>query len=1332
MKLRKMNKILAIFFLVVTVLSGAVWNYLSSEQFAKIINQQIFNHTKDLQSLQFSFKQIQPTIIPPGISIGKVDVEYKLPDEEILSLSVDSIDVAFNLFDFLSKKVSINWVKVKNGHLEYKTKINQDKMDTKKFFDEISKGSNDLLRVFSTLPIKIDGINLDSVNIKVNEERFAINKLEVAIEKKSINSDFEIDFLSGLLSEKVNYLHGSVVVNKDFIKLSNIRAYGGNRNTLFNGQYEINSKNYLGYGRIETKIKNLQDELNFADIGKIYDGTADVIYSIEGNLEKFKISSEVVCENVKSDFINVDKISGKLEFENNKSFKISNVVAMQGQGKLEIGNEFTIYDFGLKEFIPGQVNIKVNKFEIKNILSYVQDSLSPLNAKLTGELRFALNRSGFSVEILEEVLLNDVDVIFGKSSAIKTNHATLSKSLFELNHKTFYMNSSLLIDDGRIAFEGKIDSNSLAIIVSAEKIVLERFDNFSFLKMKGLANFNIAFTGSPENTEMDATFKFSNYTLENFYLGEGRAHILFNFKSMQMQLPTLVGKVGVSNYSASANLDLDKMIINSSNIQFRDSSYSDVLLFHTPLASTLNRYKNDVIGLMNIKYSVTGPFDVQKLVVEGSVNSDGINIYGEYLNSLKLSFDFKDYVFQTKSIQIKKDNSYANAQLIYDLNKDLFSLNVNGGPFQLQRLSLYLKTPAKIESDFKFDVKYKSVHDVVDFKAEIELLNSKYETRYLADSKINISYGQGKIIGDINLFDDYLLSCNVDLDGGSRSKCGLTIDTDKLETVLGGVLGANIRQQDFDGSIDLSGDFSFIYPNWSTLTTSLKLKKLMIRREDVSFVIDKMVLFNINNGKISKLKETFIGNNAMVGFHFSGDLSSTYDFGVKANFKSSILSLVSPKILKSSGVMTVDAFLENQQSKLVPRINISSEDLELSVESIPFNIKRASIDSFFQNGVFQIKKFHAELDSGKLFANGSVALEFPYPNLSLNFQLEQAKINLFEFADTIFSGKGTLTGSQLPYYLSGDVLLNRATVRSLPDSVSKAATNININPYLPKANELNLNSLLRLNMALKTQTPVNFINNLMDMGLNADLLLQGPVTAPRAQGIVQIVPKKSKVYFKNSEYVIVRGDLLFNFERPIENPELDVLAQTNINNYLVKVRTFGPFESMNFDFASEPPLSQQDILSLVAFGYTDDVSQRLSDVDRQNLSSIGVGQFLFGQLQINQRLKQSLGVELNLGTQFEMQSSSLLNARTSDGDSTGRVRSATRIQLKKQLSEEMELSVSSTLGGSIGQRQSMNLNYSINKNTSLEGIYEVKNNDEGEEDIIDKSVGADVKFKWSF
>jgi len=116
---------------------------------------------------------------------------------------------------------------------------------------------------------------------------------------------------------------------------------------------------------------------------------------------------------------------------------------------------------------------------------------------------------------------------------LKLGGAKLSKSLFELNDKTFYMNSSVMLEDGRIAFEGKIDSKNIAIIVSAEKVDLGKFDSFSFLKMKGSSGFNIAFTGSPEDTSMDATFKYNNYSIEDFYLGEGRAHILFNFKNMQ-------------------------------------------------------------------------------------------------------------------------------------------------------------------------------------------------------------------------------------------------------------------------------------------------------------------------------------------------------------------------------------------------------------------------------------------------------------------------------------------------------------------------------------------------------------------------------------------------------------------------------------------------------------------------------------------------------------------------------------------------------------------------------------------------------------------------------
>jgi len=1332
MKLKKMNKILIIFCLILAMISGLIWNYLSSEQFANLVNQQINSNISKIPGLKLSIKKIQPLLFPPGLELSKIEVKYQQEPSTQFQLISDKVEVAFNLFDFFTKKVSINFIKIKDGSFSYLSQTKTQKVTAEQVSEQIKSISQKLLSLSKILPVKVDNLFVEKLNLLVDSELMSLNLLEFKVLNKKIVSNLELDFISGILSQKINYIHGSVIITEQKITLSNFRAYGAERNALINGEYSLSDDTYQGHGRFESNLKNIHNELSFSDIGKIYNGAADVIFSIGGKYSKYRIDSEIVLEDVKSDFINIDKLTSQLIYESDRSLRLSNVVIQENAGKLDVLNEFTIYDFIKREFIPEDVRLKAHRFQIKNILTYVQDSMSPLNAEITGILNFKLNKNGFSVDVKEDVQLDRVDVVISEDSAIKIESIKLQNSLFELNQKTFYMNVGILIDDGKMAFEGKIDSKALAIIGSAEKINLEKFDKFAFLKMKGSASFNIAFTGTPDSTQMDANLKFTNYTLEDFYLGEGRAHILFNFSDLNLLIPTLVGKVGVSNYTGQANLNLDKMIIKSSNIQFKDSSLSDILLFHAPISKSLNAYKNDVLGLLNLKYSVTGEMEVKKLSVNGSINADGISVFNEYFNSIKSSFEFKDFSLSAPSISIKKDNNYANAKLSYDLNSELFNFQINGGPFQMQRLAIYAKTPLKLESDFKFNVNYKSIGNDFEINSDVEMMNTRYETRSIPNSRILINYSKNKIAGDINLFDEYKINCNIELQNKNRSKCKLKLISDNLENVLGGLLGANIRQQDFDGEVDINGDFSFNYPNWSTLSTSLNLNKFFLRREDVSILIDKAVAFNIVNGQISKVKEIFTGNNANIAFHFSGDLATSYDFGISTTFKSSILSLISPKILRANGLLTVDAFLEDRKTLELPRVNIKSDDLEISIDQLPLNIKKAVFDSYYQSGTLHIKKLQADLDSGKFSANGSLTLEFPYPNISMNFQLEQAKINLFEFADTIFSGKGTITGSQAPYYLSGDVLLNRALVKSLPDTVSKAASNINNNPYLPRSSEMNLNSLLRLNLALKTQTPINFINNLMDMGMSADVLLQGPVTSPRAQGIVQIVPRKSKVYFKNSEYIITRGDMLFNFERSIENPEIDVSAQTNINNYVVKVRTFGALDSINFDFASEPPLSQQDILSLVAFGYTDDVSQRLSDVDRQNLSSIGVGQFLFGQLQINQKLKQSLGVELNLGTQFEMQSTSLLNARTSDGDSSGRVRSATKIQLKKQLSEEMELSVSSTLGGSIGQRQSMNLNYNINRNTSLEGIYEIKSNDEGEEDIIDKSVGADVKFKWSF
>jgi translocation and assembly module TamB len=247
--------------------------------------------------------------------------------------------------------------------------------------------------------------------------------------------------------------------------------------------------------------------------------------------------------------------------------------------------------------------------------------------------------------------------------------------------------------------------------------------------------------------------------------------------------------------------------------------------------------------------------------------------------------------------------------------------------------------------------------------------------------------------------------------------------------------------------------------------------------------------------------------------------------------------------------------------------------------------------------------------------------------------------------------------------------------------------------------------------------------------------LTGKPDRPRGEGRLFVPPNSSRVFFKNNEYQIISADINFNPKKEMTNPDFDVQALTFISTYKVYPKAYGNLERFSFDLTSEPPLPRNSILSLIAFGYTNEIQSSLYAKDQQSLTQVGVGSFVFDRFKISDILNKQFGLQVNLGTVIEQSNTqSLLSGRNqgSGAGAVGRTRSATKIELKKRLDEALTLSVSSTMGGSIGQRQSMNLNYGLTKNLQIEGVYELRTNEEGQGDIIYNSIGGDLKFRRTF
>ena len=379
------------------------------------------------------------------------------------------------------------------------------------------------------------------------------------------------------------------------------------------------------------------------------------------------------------------------------------------------------------------------------------------------------------------------------------------------------------------------------------------------------------------------------------------------------------------------------------------------------------------------------------------------------------------------------------------------------------------------------------------------------------------------------------------------------------------------------------------------------------------------------------------------------------------------------------------------------------------------------------------------MDNGYALFKGDVFFDDQEPDVNIKYVLDRAEIPILGKSIVNLTGEGIILGSERPYDVGGEISINKALiVNELSDFTAKGGGMGDVR-YLPKNQESALGKLLRLNVNVKADNNIRITNSLMDVSLRGEARIFGSPTRPRGEGRLYSPVNSSRVFFKNNEYTITSADIAFTPKKDITNPDFDIEALTFITNYRVIAKAYGDLERFNFDLTSDPPLSRNSILSLIAFGYTDELQNSIAQKDQQSLTQIGVGSFVFDRFKISDILNKQFGLQVNLGTVFEQSGTdSLLSGRSQEGQNPGgnaglgRTKSATKIELKKRLDEALSLSVSSTMGGSIGQRQSMNLTYSVNKKAQLEGVYELRTNAEGEEDIIDNSIGGDVKFRWTF
>jgi hypothetical protein len=123
----------------------------------------------------------------------------------------------------------------------------------------------------------------------------------------------------------------------------------------------------------------------------------------------------------------------------------------------------------------------------------------------------------------------------------------------------------------------------------------------------------------------------------------------------------------------------------------------------------------------------------------------------------------------------------------------------------------------------------------------------------------------------------------------------------------------------------------------------------------------------------------------------------------------------------------------------------------------------------------------------------------------------------------------------------------------------------------------------KFDVAIKTKDPVLIRGNLANGGAISDLKLSGTGLRPGLQGVVRLRDVEATLPFSRME--IRSGSLYFDPSDSM-NPKIDLHGTSLLRDYTIHVYVYGTLLSPEALFTSEPPLPQEEIISLLATGAT--------------------------------------------------------------------------------------------------------------------------------------------------
>lgn len=313
----------------------------------------------------------------------------------------------------------------------------------------------------------------------------------------------------------------------------------------------------------------------------------------------------------------------------------------------------------------------------------------------------------------------------------------------------------------------------------------------------------------------------------------------------------------------------------------------------------------------------------------------------------------------------------------------------------------------------------------------------------------------------------------------------------------------------------------------------------------------------------------------------SANLESTHvAVNLNANVDLGILQDVD-RDFYSSGAVAMNTTVRGTFSQPIMNGQIQLKDANVNYTSAPNGISNANGVILLNGTSALIRNLTGESGGGKIVLAGFVG--FANSNLNFNLRATATKVRVRYSGISVTSNAAiTLTGNTARSLLDGNVTVQRIEYGSSGDvgSILTSASTPVTTPSAPSPFLTGMRLDIRILTAPDLRVVTTYANRL---SIEANLTVRGTAESPGMLGHVTVTDGQL-VFFGNT-YTVNTGTIDFynpNAIKPVLNISLETIAQ----NVDVTLGVSGPIDNLHLSYSSDPPLTFQQIVELLATNTT--------------------------------------------------------------------------------------------------------------------------------------------------